>query len=141
MLVTRRIAAPLAGLYIVAQLLGATIAAITCREVFPPEAVGAAMLGLPLPAAWATTGTVFCVEFVLTFLLVTSIFGVAVDERGKTVKIGGVALGLTGAFGILAAGPGTRPSMHSPRSFGAALGWGPWGWHWECRGAPSPPSG
>src|SRR5258708_2177843 len=82
MLVTRRIAAPLAGLYIVAQLLGATIAAITCREVFPPEAVGAAMLGLPLPAAWATTGTVFCVEFVLTFLLVTSIFGVAVGMGG-----------------------------------------------------------
>ena len=46
------------------------------------------MLGIPLPAAWAGTGTIFCVEFVLTFLLITSVFGTAVDERGKTVKIG-----------------------------------------------------
>jgi aquaporin Z len=136
MLVTRRIAAPLAGLYIVAQLLGATIAAMTCREVFPPEAVGAAMLGLPLPAAWATTGTVFCVEFVLTFLLVTSIFGVAVDERGKTVKIGGFAIGLTVAFDILAAGPVTGASMNPARSFGPALVMGHWEWHWMYWVAP-----
>src|SRR3954453_2055321 len=74
MLVTRRIAAPLAFLYIVAQLAGASIAALACREIFPVEAINAAMLGIPLPAAWAGTGTVFCVEFTLTFLLMTSVF-------------------------------------------------------------------
>jgi aquaporin TIP len=136
MLVTGRIKAPLAFLYIAAQMLGSAIAAITCREIFPAEAVNAAMLGIPLPAAWATTGTVFCVEFVLTFLLITSVFGTAVDERGKTVKIGGFGIGLTVAFDILAGGPITGASMNPARSFGPALVMGHWEWHWLYWVAP-----
>lgn len=136
MLVTGRIKAPLALLYIVAQLLGASIAAMTCREIFPAEAVSAAMLGIPLPAPWATAGTVFCVEFVLTFLLITSVFGTAVDERGKTVKIGGFGIGLTVAFDILAGGPITGASMNPARSFGPALVMGHWTWHWMYWVAP-----
>jgi aquaporin TIP len=136
MLVTRRITAPLAILYILAQLAGATIAAAICRGVFPAEAVHAAMLGIPLPAAWATTGVVFAMEFVLTFLLATSIFGTAVDERGKTVKIGGFAIGLTVAFDVLAGGPVTGASMNPARSFGPALVMGHWEWHWLYWVAP-----
>ena len=136
MLVTGRIKAPLAMLYVVAQLLGATVAALTCREIFPAEAVSAVMLGIPLPAAWATTSTVLCVEFVLTFLLITSIFGTAVDERGKTVKIGGFGIGLTVAFDILAGGPITGASMNPARSFGPALVMGHWDWHWLYWVAP-----
>jgi aquaporin TIP len=129
-LVTRRIKPALALLYIVAQLLGASIAALTCREIFPVEAINAAMLGIPLPAAWASTGTIFCVEFTLTFLLMISVFGTAVDERGKTVKIGGFGIGLTVAFDILAGGPITGASMNPARSFGPALIMGHWEWHW-----------
>jgi aquaporin TIP len=136
MLVTGRIKPALAALYIVAQLLGASIAAMTCRDIFPAEAVNAAMLGIPLPAAWATTGTVFCVELVLTFLLVTSIFGTAVDERGKTVKIGGFGIGLAVTFDILAGGPVTGASMNPARSFGPALVMGHWEWHWLYWVAP-----
>ena len=51
-------------------------------------------------------------EFVLTFLLVTAVFGAAVDERGKAVKIGGFAIGLTVAFDILAGGAVTGASMN-----------------------------
>ena len=130
MLVTGRIRPALAALYIIAQMLGASIAAMTCREIFPAEAINAAMLGIPLPAAWASTSTVFCVEFVLTFLLMTSVFGTAVDERGKTVKIGGFGIGLTVAFDILAGGPITGASMNPARSFGPALIMGHWEWHW-----------
>jgi MIP family channel proteins len=136
MLATRRIKPTLAVFYIVAQLLGASIAAVTCREIFPPDAVNAVMLGIPLPAAWASTGTVFCMELVLTFLLVTSIFGTAVDERGKTVKIGGFAIGLTVAFDILAGGPVSGASMNPARSFGPALVMGHWQWHWLYWVAP-----
>src|SRR6266568_3385940 len=136
MLVTRRIAPSLALLYIVAQCTGASIAALVCRAVFPVEAVNAAMLGLPLPAAWAGAGTVFCLEFVMTFLLITSVFGTAVDERGKTVKIGGFGIGLTVAFDILAGGPITGASMNPARSFGPALVMGHWQWHWLYWVAP-----
>ena len=136
MLVTGRIRPALAALYIIAQMLGASIAALTCREIFPAEAINAAMLGIPLPAAWASTSTVFCVEFVLTFLLMTSVFGTAVDERGKTVKIGGFGIGLTVAFDILAGGPITGASMNPARSFGPALIMGHWEWHWMYWLAP-----
>jgi|SRR5678816_1366126 len=136
LMITGRIKPPLAMLYVVAQLLGASIAALTCREIFPMEAVNAGMLGIPLPAAWAGTGTIFCVEFVLTFLLITSVFGTAVDERGKTVKIGGFGIGLTVAFDILAGGPITGASMNPARSFGPALVMGHWEWHWLYWVAP-----
>jgi aquaporin TIP len=136
MLVTGRIRPALAALYVVAQLLGATVAAIICSRIFPADAVNGAMLGIPLPALWATPGIIFTVEFVLTFLLVTSVFGTAVDERGKTVNIGGFGIGLTVAFDILAGGPITGASMNPARSFGPALVMGHWDWHWMYWVAP-----
>ena len=60
-------------------------------------------------------------EFVLTFLLITAIFGTAVDERGKAVKIGGFGIGLTVTFDILAGGAITGASMNPARSFGPAI--------------------
>ena len=68
-----------------------------------------------------TVGVVLLAEFILTFLLMTAIFGTAVDERGKAVKIGGFAIGLTVTFDILAGGPVTGASMNPARSFGPAL--------------------
>ena len=129
MLVTGRISAPKAAVYVLAQLAGATVAALICKVVFPAAAVTEANLGIPLPAAWATTNVVLIMEFVLTFLLVTAVFGAAVDERGKAVKIGGFAIGLTVAFDILAGGGVTGASMNPARSFGPALVQGYWTWH------------
>jgi MIP family channel proteins len=129
MLVTGRISAPKAGVYVLAQLAGATTAAAICKAVFPVAAVAEANLGIPLPAAWATPTTVFLLEAVMTFLLVTAVFGTAVDERGKAVKIGGFGIGLTVAFDILAGGPVTGASMNPARSFGPALIQGYWTWH------------
>lgn len=129
MFVTKRIAAASAVVYIVAQLLGATVAAAVCKATFPVDAIAAANLGIPLPAAWATPGVVVGLEFVMTFLLMTAIFGAAVDERGKAVKIGGFAIGLAVTFDILAGGAVTGASMNPARSFGPALVQGYWAWH------------
>jgi MIP family channel proteins len=128
-LTTRRIKPGLAVAYIVSQLLGATTAAGFCRFIFPAAAVTQANLGIPLPAAWATTGVVLTAEFIITFLLMTSIYGTAVDERGKAVKIGGFGIGLTVAFDILAGGAVSGASMNPARSFGPALVQGYWTWH------------
>jgi aquaporin Z len=135
-LVTGRIVPPLAAAYVIAQLLGATTAAGVCRVIFPVEAVTAANLGIPLPAPWATTSTVLVAEFVMTFLLMTSIYGTAVDERGRNVKIGGFGIGLTVAFNILAGGPVTGASMNPARSFGPALELMHFQWHWAYWVAP-----
>ena len=116
--------------------LSATTAAGICRTIFPVEAVTATTLGLPLPAPWATTGVVLLAEFVMTFLLMTAIFGTAVDDRGREVKIGGFGIGLTVAFDILAGGAVTGASMNPARSFGPALEMMHWQWHWAYWVAP-----
>jgi MIP family channel proteins len=124
------------GPYIAAQLLGATTAAFICRMLFPVEAVVQAQLGLPLPAVWAGSGAVILGEFVMTFVLMTAIFGTAVDGRGQTVKIGGFGIGLTVAFDILAGGALTGASMNPARSFGPALVIANFAWHWVYWVAP-----
>jgi MIP family channel proteins len=129
MLITRRITVPNAAIYILFQLAGATAAAAICKSTFPADAVSAANLGIPLPAAWASTATVVTVEFVLTFLLMTAIYGTAVDTRGAGVKIGGFGIGLTVTFDILAGGAVTGASMNPARSFGPAFMQGYWSWH------------
>jgi glycerol uptake facilitator-like aquaporin len=100
-----------------------------CRAIFPAEAVSQAYLGIPLPAPWVSPGTLILVEFILTFLLMIAIFGTAVDERGRGVKIGAFGIGLTVTFDILAGGPVTGASMNPARSFGPALVLGVWDWH------------
>src|SRR4030088_654546 len=135
-LVTGRIAPGLAGAYVIAQLVGATTAAGFCRVIFPPESVTATHLGLPLAAARASTGVVLLTEFILTYLLMTSIFGTAVDDRGRAVKIGGFGIGLTVAFDILAGGAVSGASMNPARSFGPAPGVMDWEWHWAYWVAP-----
>lgn len=129
MLVTRRISPPNAVMYVVAQLAGATVAALICKFIFPAAAVVEGNLGLPPAAPWASGGVLFTTEFVLTFLLVTAVFGAAVDERGKAVKIGAFAIGLTVAMDILAGGAVSGASMNPARSFGPALVQGYWTWH------------
>ena len=128
MLVVGRIKPDRAVQYILAQLAGATLAAWACWCFFPVEAVNAADLGIPLPGplpgeqgAWVTVPVLLGVEFVLTFLLMTAIYGTAVDDRGQAVKIGGFGIGLTVTFDILACGKITGASMNPARSFGPAL--------------------
>ena len=129
-LATGRIKLPLALLYIVSQLVGATLAALACKWMFPADAVAAANLGIPLPAEWVSLPVLLVTEAILTFLLITAIFGTAVDERAKRMKIGGFAVGLTVTFDILAGGPVTGASMNPARSFGPALVQGYFDWHW-----------
>jgi aquaporin Z len=126
---TGRIAAPLAGMYIAAQLAGAVVAAAACKFIFPAGAVDASQLGIPLPGDWVTVPILFVTEFILTFLLMTAIFGTAVDGRAVSMKLGGFGIGLTVAFDILAAGKVTGASMNPARSFGPALVHGHFEWH------------
>jgi aquaporin Z len=125
-----RIDPPRAGMYIVAQLVGATLAAFLCNVIYHPAAVTEAKLGIPLPPDGTGYLIVLLTEFILTFLLMTAIYGTAVDERAPGMKLGGFAIGLTVAFDILAAGKVTGASMNPARSFGPALIFGDFSYHW-----------
>jgi len=129
---TGRITPQLAILYIIFQLVGATLAACACAMIYPSGAVDAAMLGIPLPPkdSWVTTQILLLTEFLLTFLLMTAIYGTAVDPRGAPMKLGGFGIGLTVAFDILAAGKVTGASMNPARSFGPAFVHNYFAQHW-----------
>jgi aquaporin Z len=128
---TGRIKLPLAILYVIFQLVGATLAAAMCKMIYPESAVETNLLGIPLPGSWVKTPEiVLLTEFICTFLLMTAVYGTAVDERGTSMKLGGFAIGLTLSFCILAAGPVTGASLNPARSFGPAFVHNYFAWHW-----------
>jgi aquaporin TIP len=115
----RRIDPMMAGLYIVAQLIGAVVAAYALRATFP-AALFAATRGGGQAISLDVTGTqAWLLEAIATFFLVFVVFGTAVDP--KAPRVGGFAIGLTVAADILAIGPLTGASMNPARSFGPAL--------------------
>lgn len=108
--------------YVIAQLVGGSIAGfflLTIYNVVSPTSIDATFLGTPALAAGVTFGMGVFVEVILTFLLLFSIFGTAVDPRAP--KVGGFGIGLTVGFDILMGGPITGASMNPARTFGTAL--------------------
>jgi aquaporin Z len=104
-----------------------------CKMIYPPAAVEAKLLGIPLPGSWVNSSDIILLtEFICTFLLMTAIYGTAVDERGPSMKLGGFGIGLVVTFDILAAGPVTGASMNPARSFGPSFVHGYFPWHWWC---------
>jgi MIP family channel proteins len=118
-LVTRRIEAGMAGLYVVAQLIGAMAAAYALKGLTPAELFTATHAGGQTISIDISFTQAFFLEAIATFFLVFVVFGTAVDERGP--KVGGFAIGLTVAADILAIGPLTGASMNPARSFGPAV--------------------
>lgn len=115
----RRIDPMMAGMYIVAQLLGAVAAAYLLRGTFPAALFAATRGGGQSISLDVTSTQAWLLEAVATFFLVFVIFGTAVDP--KAPRVGGFAIGLTVAADILAIGPFTGGSMNPARSFGPAL--------------------
>ena len=118
-LVARRISVLMAGVHIVAQLLGAVAAAFALKHAMPAGLIADTNLGLQKFATSISTGQGFALEAIATFFLVFVVFGTAVDPKGP--KIGGLAIGLTVAADIMAIGPMTGASMNPARTFGPAM--------------------
>jgi aquaporin Z len=118
LLVTGRIGIADAVGYIIAQCAGAVAAAGVLLACVPG---GKEMLagGTPAPAASMTTGAVILLEAVMTFFLVFAVYGTAVDHRAP--RMGGLFIGLTVAFDILAGGPLTGAAMNPARHLGSAV--------------------
>ena len=115
----RRIEVAMAGVYIVAQLIGAIVGAYVLKWTFPLALFDATRGGGQAIALQVTGGQAFLLEFIATFFLVLVVFGTAVDP--KAPRIGGLAIGLVLAADILAIGPLTGASVNPARSFGPAV--------------------
>ena len=88
-LITGRIVPLLAVVYWVAQFIGATLAALFLKWIFPDVAVGGAKLGAPAlsPAIAVAPGLVL--EIIMTFFLAWVVFATAADPRGAFQQIAG----------------------------------------------------
>jgi len=118
-LAARRIEPMMAGVYVVAQLVGAMLAAYALRALLPEaDAVAARLGGQAISenvGIWQAIG----LEAAATFFLVFVIFGTAVDPNAP--RVGGLAIGLTLSACILGIGPLTGASLNPARSFGPAV--------------------
>lgn len=127
MLVTKRIGLSDAIQYIIAQLIGATIAGALVYVAFNDmhNAAGVSVvklvsLGTPkFDDTLITMGKAIFFEALMTFVLVFAVFGTAVDPRAP--KIGGFGIGLAIATDILLGGPITGAAMNPSRAFGPGL--------------------
>jgi aquaporin TIP len=130
--VTRRIAPMLAVVYWIAQLAGATAAALLLWWIYPGDAVKATHLGSPLLSNRIDVGAGVFLEALLTFFLVWVVFATAADPRGTFKSIAGLAIGLTITLDILMGGPLTGAAMNPSRAFGPMLVNNQWadGWIW-----------
>jgi MIP family channel proteins len=118
-LATRRIEPLMAGVYIMAQIIGAVVGAYFLKWTFPFTLFEVTHGGGQSLALQVSGPQGFALEAVATFFLVLVVFGTAVDP--KAPRIGGLAIGLVVAADILAIGPLTGGSMNPARSFGPAV--------------------
>lgn len=107
--------------YIVAQCLGAIVAAAVIKLVLPAAALAEVGMGTPAvnTAAGITVGMALVMEIVLTFFLMFAVYGTAMDRRAP--KLGGLLIGLTVTLDILAGGPVSGAAMNPARHLGPAL--------------------
>lgn len=119
-LATRRIEPMMAGIYLVAQILGGLLAAYALKGLFPSVMTSAGTaLGGQAVSIDVSFSQAFALESIATFFLVFVVFATAVDPNAP--KVGGFAIGLTLTVAILAIGSLTGASLNPARSFGPAV--------------------
>ena len=107
---------------VAAQLIGAVAAGLAIRGVASVDAVNAAKLGVPVLGPGTSDLQGIAIEGLTTAVLVLAVYGTAIDRRGP--KVGGLAIGLALAAGILFGGPLTGGALNPARWFGPAVAGG-----------------
>ena len=113
--------------YIVAQLVGAILAALMIKLVYPTGVVRPIALGTPTIANTITLNQAMLMEGIMTFFLVSAVFGTCINPAAP--RLGGLGIGLALLFDILVGGPLTGAAVNPARAFGPALVSGQWVGH------------
>ena len=124
--VTGRMSTQRTMTYVGAQLLGGAAGALLLRLLVPGQAFRAAIGATPVLGGGISSGKGILLEAVGTFFLVWAVYATIVDPRGPFAKTGGLTIGLTITFGVLAIGPWTGAALNIARWFGPALASGHW---------------
>ena len=113
--------------YIAAQLVGAILAALLIRLVYPTGVVRPIALGTPSIANTIQLHQAMIIEGVRGFFLISVFFGTIINPGAA--RLGGLGVGLTLMFDILVGGPLTGAAVNPARAFGPALVSGQWVGH------------
>jgi aquaporin Z len=116
LLVARKIKGKEAAVYIVAQIIGAVIAAAVVYSIFGSEM--SASVTLPLND---NVVRALILETVMTFTLVYVVLATTTSKNFKIAPLAGVAIGFTLGFNVMFGGAITGGSLNPARSFGPAL--------------------
>ncbi len=107
-------------IYIVAQFIGAILAALAVWGTFGDAARGSVALAATYPAAGVSAGQAFLMEMLVTFFLVTVVVTMVSDETRNTT-LASLAIGFALGVGVLIAGPLTGGAVNPARAIGPMI--------------------
>ncbi|HJS42055.1 MAG TPA: aquaporin [Gemmatimonadales bacterium] len=105
--------------YVAAQIVGAIIGALLIKVLFATGAGRVTSLGTPQISGALSLFEAIAVEALLTFFLVSAVFGTCVSPLAP--KVGGFGVGLAIFTSALVCGSLTGAAMNPARAFGPAL--------------------
>jgi len=114
--------------YVGFQMLGALTGAAVLKSVVPEFAMGT--LSVTSVHKDLTLAQGFGIEFIITFILVLTVFSCVDSKRADLNGSFPLSIGFAVVVGGLFGGPFTGGSMNPARSFGPALITGNWSHHW-----------
>lgn len=117
-LIGKRIGHRDAVAYIATQLLAAIIAVLLLKLLIPSGAARTLAYGTPSLNPGMTLSMAIVIEAILTFMLMSAVYGTAVSPDAP--KVGGFGIGLVLFFAILVGGPLTGAALNPARAFGPA---------------------
>ncbi|MEK7749817.1 MAG: aquaporin [Planctomycetota bacterium] len=117
--ITKRMEPNTAIMYILSQIAGASLAGLALKTLFP-DAAKTVYLGTCVLAPGVSIARGVLMEFIISFLLVFTIYGTLVDKRASA-GFAGVAIGLVVLFGAMIGGTISGGAMNPARVFGPAL--------------------
>lgn len=114
------------GIYVAAQLAGAVIAGLALKSLMPRNvaSLGNVAYGMPTVYSGLTFSQAVIIEALLTFVLMSAVFGTAV--YAKAPKLGGFGIGLTLFPAIMVGGPLTGAALNPARALGPSIATGEW---------------
>jgi len=110
------------------RMVGAVVGALLVKAFFPAAAARVTSLGTPQLAGQVGLFEGIGIEALLTFFLVSAVFGTAVSPQAP--KVGGFGIGLAIFVCGLVGGALTGAAMNPARAFGPALV--AWEWHGQA---------
>jgi aquaporin Z len=115
------------AVHLAAQVVAALLAALSLQAFFPEAIAGVVAYGTPQLSLNVSLVQGIGLEALMTFFLMSAVFGTVVSADAP--RIGGFGVGLTLVFLILGGGPLTGAAMNPARALGPAIVSGTWTGH------------